>query len=59
MKTNELNNGIKEVYAKPALEVEEMEMQWNYCQDTDDTSGGYNPSTGGGDDVLGDDPSDC
>ena len=30
MKTNELNNGIKEVYAKPALEVEEMEVQWEY-----------------------------
>lgn len=30
MKTNELNNGIKEVYTKPALEVEEMEVQWEY-----------------------------
>ena len=40
MKTNELNNGIKEVYTKPALEVEEMEMQWNYCTaDNDPTSG--------------------
>ena len=42
MKTNELNNGIKEVYTKPALEVEEMEVQWNYLQsstETESTSG--------------------
>jgi len=43
MKTNELNNGIKEVYTKPALEVEEMEVQWDYMQQGE-TSGG----SGGG-----------
>ena len=42
MKTNELNNGIKEVYTKPALEVEEMEVQWEYL------GGGQGTSTGGG-----------
>ena len=41
MKTNELNNGIKDVYTKPALEVEEMEVQWNYL------STGEGSSTGG------------
>ena len=42
MKTNELNNGMKEVYAKPALEVEEMEVQWAYMQsgtETESSSG--------------------
>lgn len=30
MKTNELNNGMKEIYAKPSIEVEEMEVQWDF-----------------------------
>lgn len=42
MKTNELNNGMKEIYAKPSIEVEEMEVQWEYL------GSGSGTSTGGG-----------
>ena len=44
MKTNELNNGIKEVYAKPALQMEEIEVQWEYLDSsaTGTSSSGQN-----------------
>ena len=38
---------LKKVYDKPQMEVEEMEVQWAYLEDT--TSGGSNDSGLSGD----------
>ena len=57
MKTIESMSELKKVYDKPQMEVEEMEVQWSYCDccsgdTTNDASGGGNNSGGGSGDEF-------